>query len=426
MRQVRRLLVLAPSPPHLDGRSGGTRVIGQMISALAERHQVGLLCFRRVDESPLQDELRERLAFAEEVLRSGPSFPPATLARPRRWLATVFGDPGWVRGRASRVFAARLQEVVAAFQPDVIQAEYHVMGQYFAGLRGGRARRVLTQHEPGITAAADRHASARGIRRVRTRLELRSWRRYELRVMRDAQAVVVFTQRDFEVVTPLAAPNPVVRIPFGTVPPPRPLNPLGRGSSILFVGNYQHRPNVNAAKRLVRSILPHVKAVHPNVMVRLVGGSPPAEIISLCSNNVEVPGFVPDLETYLDEAAVVVAPIHSGGGMRVKVLEALAAGKAMVATPLAVEGLNVSTNEQLLIAESDEDFAAAIVLLMEEPERRAALAQRARDWALNNLCWEESVTALEGLYDSLLGEHSYPIFEPSGQIPYHRETLRTF
>jgi glycosyltransferase involved in cell wall biosynthesis len=111
---------------------------------------------------------------------------------------------------------------------------------------------------------------------------------------------------------------------------------------------------------------------------------------------------VPDVTPYLDAAAVFAAPLQLGGGMRVKVLEALAAGKAVVASSRAVEGLDVANEDQLLLAESDQEAAAAIVGLLREPGRRLALARRAREWATANLGQERVTLAFEQLYASLL------------------------
>jgi glycosyltransferase involved in cell wall biosynthesis len=105
---------------------------------------------------------------------------------------------------------------------------------------------------------------------------------------------------------------------------------------------------------------------------------------------------------YLDRAAVVVVPLRMGGGMRVKVLEALAAGKAVVASRLAVEGLDVVDGKQILLAETDKQFIDAIVQLLYYTERRTALAVCARAWACANLGWEGSIAAYDALYESLI------------------------
>ena len=121
----------------------------------------------------------------------------------------------------------------------------------------------------------------------------------------------------------------------------------------------------------------------------------------MANRSVVVTGRVPDVTPYLDRAAVVVVPLRLGGGMRVKVLEALGAGKAVVASSLAVEGLDVVDGEHVLLAETDQQFSDAIVQLLSDPTRRKALAAHAYAWAHAHLGWERSIAAYEGLYESL-------------------------
>ena len=113
-------------------------------------------------------------------------------------------------------------------------------------------------------------------------------------------------------------------------------------------------------------------------------------------------GEVPDVRPYYERASVVVAPLRLGGGMRVKVSVALAAGKAVVATPLAAEGLGADHGNQLLLAEESERIADAVVDLLLDPSRRVALATRARAWAVEALAWDAPAAAFERLYQSLV------------------------
>ena len=108
---------------------------------------------------------------------------------------------------------------------------------------------------------------------------------------------------------------------------------------------------------------------------------PSAEILALAGDGVAVEGDVPEVLPYLDAAAVVAAPIRSGGGMRVKVLEALAAGKASRRDPVALGGLEVEDGEHVLIAETEAEFSAALVELLQDETRRVAIATGARRWA---------------------------------------------
>jgi len=157
---------------------------------------------------------------------------------------------------------------------------------------------------------------------------------------------------------------------------------------------------VEAAERLVRSIFPPVAASRPDARLVIVGDGPPASLHA--SDNVVVTGRVADLDPILDAAAVVVAPLTSGGGMRVKVLDALGAGKAVVASTLALEGIGVAAGKEVLVADGDDEFADAIVGLLEEASRRAELGRAARAWAEAHVGWSAIVEAYDALYESLV------------------------
>jgi glycosyltransferase involved in cell wall biosynthesis len=219
-------------------------------------------------------------------------------------------------------------------------------------------------------------------------------------VTKRADAVVVFTRRDEEVLRPLAGSTPLARIPFAADIPSTALDPTGHDPlSILFVGNYSHAPNVEAARRLVERILPRLRARYPELVLHLVGEGLPNDLIG---PGALAAGRVEDVTPYLDGAAVVVAPLSSGGGMRVKVLEALAAGKAVVASPLAVEGLDVTDGKEVLLAGDDDAFVSEVLTLLADTELRRAQACRARAWAVANLGWDASIRAYQELYESLL------------------------
>ena len=112
-------------------------------------------------------------------------------------------------------------------------------------------------------------------------------------------------------------------------------------------------------------------------------------------------GRVPDVVPWLNAAALVVVPLRVGGGMRVKVVEALAHGKTVVASPRAREGLNVNDGVEVAVADTDEEFVTRIVSLLQSPNARGAMARNARKWACDNLGDERWVAEYESLYDRL-------------------------
>jgi glycosyltransferase involved in cell wall biosynthesis len=300
-----------------------------------------------------------------------------------------------------RAVTDRVRWVVTQWKPDIVQFEYHVMGQYAAALDGLGVPRVLVQHDPGAAVARDSVRDAARGARVWTRLDLRAWRLYERRIAAHVECIVVFTERDAGVVVREAGATPIVRIPLSTDVPPRALDPLGTGSLVLFVGNFKHYPNVDAVRWLTTRIFPLVRDRCGEARLAVLGGDAPDWLRS--SDSITVEGRVPSVTPWLERASVVVAPIRLGGGMRVKVLEGLAAGKAMVCTTLAAEGIDVVHGRHVLIADSEKDFADAVVEVLGSRETRARLGLAAREWAEAQGGWESSCRAYEQLYSAMRG-----------------------
>jgi glycosyltransferase involved in cell wall biosynthesis len=376
-----RILALTPFPPNRAATNGGARVMGELLTRLAERHTVAVLTLRGSEEPRIDEELARLADDVEEFGR--PAVRKGWRRRSLLAAALARGVPHWpAEFRVSR-YAARLERLAAAWRPDVVQVHYHVMGQYLAALPRRAAARILVEYDAGPGGP----------------LERRAWRRYETRLLRAVDAAVTFTDRDANLLRGLGVQARIEVIPFGVPLPPAPLDPVGADHSVLFVGNFQHRPNVDAALRLARAIHPRLGG---EARLLLVGARPPGEVLALASPQVEVFGSVADVTPFLDRAGVVALPLREGGGMRVKALEALAAGKAVVATRLAVEGIDVADGRHLVLAESDDDFAAAVAALLDSPERRRALGAAARRWAEAKASWDERVAAHEALCRSLL------------------------
>ena len=403
----RRLLLLTPFSPRLDATHGGARSIAQLVSRLADRHDVALLCVRADDDPPVDDVLRGRCQLVEEFVRRGVgrTWKERWFRRTRLLTALVKGRPTWVADLHVAEFAVRARQVAETWSPDVIQMEFHVMAQYRPALASSPAPVVLTQHEPGSAASLETVALHRGMMRAIHWLDARAWRRFERRALPTVDAVVTFTERDRREVLRVQPNASVTCIPLAAEVPSQPLSAAGsRPASIVFIGNFVHPPNVDAATRLVVDIFPRLEHSHPKSILYIVGERPPRELARRSRARVIVAGRVPDVTPYLDAAAVIAVPIRMGGGIRVKVLEALSAGKAVVASSRALEGLDVVDGEHALVAETDAEFADAIGRLLADRDLRVALARRAREWACTNVRWERSIEAYEALYDRLLAQ----------------------
>jgi glycosyltransferase involved in cell wall biosynthesis len=144
---------------------------------------------------------------------------------------------------------------------------------------------------------------------------------------------------------------------------------------LFFVGGYQHPPNIDAAQWFVSSIWPLVQAQLPGVNLHLIGSKAPERIKSLHGNGVIFHGFVDDLNPWLDGCRLAVAPLRYGAGVKGKVNISMSRGQPVVATPAAVEGLQAHIGEDVLVAESAQDFAAEVVRLYQDPQLWEKLSQ---------------------------------------------------
>jgi len=148
---------------------------------------------------------------------------------------------------------------------------------------------------------------------------------------------------------------------------------------LLFQGGMDWFPNRDAVSYFAHQVLPLVRAEYPTVRFVVAGRNPPAEFVFELqrSSSVEFTGTVTDMGPYLGMATVIVVPLRVGGGTRIKILEAGAAGKPIVSSALGAEGLDFKEGEEILIARNPADFARAITALLRDPDRRRRLGDAA-------------------------------------------------
>jgi glycosyltransferase involved in cell wall biosynthesis len=194
-----------------------------------------------------------------------------------------------------------------------------------------------------------------------------------------------------------------VRInPFGIDVPSESDHTREEPGTVVFVGGFGHRPNVDAALWLGLEIMPLLRALQPGVRLIIVGDNPTKAIQSLASEDIIVTGRVSAVEPFLERAAVVLAPLRAGGGMRVKVLQAMALGKAVVTTSVGAEGLEIAGCElPLSIAIDTEEFARATTILLRSDEMRRAMGRRARAYVMQHFSWSAYGRRMEEMYTEL-------------------------
>jgi polysaccharide biosynthesis protein PslH len=157
-------------------------------------------------------------------------------------------------------------------------------------------------------------------------------------------------------------------------------NPSGTAPVLLFQGIIDWYPNRDAVDYFARNIFPLIQAECPQARFVVAGRNPPKDFVDSFKYepNIELTGTVPDIRPYLASASVVVIPLRLGGGTRIKILEACAAGKPVVSTTIGAEGLDLEPEKEILIADQPNEFARSVISLLRDPNRGHALASAAR------------------------------------------------
>lgn len=374
-----KVIVLAPFPPRSDGRHGGARALASLHRRLAERHRLVLLALRRDDEPAVDPELAAVCEEVVEVRRSlARTSPSALWSERRRVVDTLRRRPGWVVGTDVAALRAALRDAEARHRPELVHAEFAVTAQY---ARDVSAPVVVTDHSVAPDGLDDA-----------------GMRRFRQDAYRSVRSIVCFTQREATELRSLVD-NIVHVIPLGVEIPPEPLDASGTEASLLFTGSFEHPPNVDALRRIVDRVLPAVRTHLPGAQLTVVGAAPPRDLVE--RPGVTAVGDVASVEPYLREAAVVLGPVWSGGGMRVKVLEALAAGKAVATTRLGADGLDLTPGEHAAVADDEETLAHEILGLLDDPERRRRLGAAGRAHVAAHFAWDRIAPRYDAVYEEV-------------------------
>jgi sugar transferase (PEP-CTERM/EpsH1 system associated) len=167
---------------------------------------------------------------------------------------------------------------------------------------------------------------------------------------------------------------------------------------LVFTGNMGYPPNINAAEFLAHKILPLIQLHRPGLRILIAGASPNLRVSVLKSDNIDVSGWVPDMRECYAMAKIFIAPMQIGTGLQNKLLEAMAMQIPCITSPLANQALMAKEDEEILIADTPEDYARHILFLLDNPEKADQLARAGHDFILKNFSWETETDKIEQLF----------------------------
>jgi polysaccharide biosynthesis protein PslH len=386
-----KALWLTPELPYAPGGSGGSTRQFQLIRRLRELgHEVVVVApvhpSQRAGAGALRAigaDLRavERPdSRASETLRALARRPGLAASLARRpllaWQVEVFWTA--LRPPALRALAER---------PSVVLIEHDWAAGWAADLPPG-VPRVLTLENLSWAYYEARARAASGPARAALAVEGRRFAAYDRRQLGRYDLLIAMSEDDRRAVGDVSAVRCEV-VPNGVDtealrPAPEPAEPV-----LLFTGTLSYPPNAEALLWLLRDIWPRIRGAHPTVRLLVVGRGAPEEARRLADDRVELAGWVDDMRPAFARASVVLVPMRSGAGTRLKVLDGLASGRPLLTTTMGAEGVTLHDGEHALLADGAEAFAAAALRLLADPEERArigaagrALAEEVYDWGV--------------------------------------------
>ncbi len=407
------ILFLTPQLPYPPQKGTALRNWG-LIAGLAERHRVSLLSFVAPGQDPQPaPPLTAACARVEAV-----SQPTRPLLRRLRDLVLT-RQPDMALRLASNDFARRLDGWLAREDFDVVHVEGIELAPYLriietspphVGEGGGGNPPLIVFDDHNCEYLLQQRTFLTDLR-IPTRwhgaaysfVQWRRLRRYEAQTCHRADRVFAVSEADAAALQKLVPGLEPVVIPNGIdtrvyTPVPTPSHP--HTSTLVFTGTMDFRPNVDAMLWFARDVWPRVRAEVPEARFVIVGQRPHRRLDELREDPaITLTGWVEDVRPYITEAAVYVAPLRMGGGTRLKLLEAMSMGKAVVATRLGAEGFPVTDGHELLLADAPADFADAVVQLLSAPGRRAELGRVARDFVERRYDWRVIVPRVEAAYE---------------------------
>jgi glycosyltransferase involved in cell wall biosynthesis len=399
-----RLLTLTPELPFAPGGTGGQTRQYRLLRGLVERgHSVATVAPVAVAQRDGAEVLREagvelyasprpesRVAESLRAL----SRSPGLLLRAARdpvvaWQVEVF----WTRLRA---LADRALE---EFSPDVVLVEHDWSAAWHRDLPEGLPSALTLQnlswayYEKRASAASGPAAAALG-------LESRRFANFDRRHLDEYDLLLAMSEPDRVAAASVTTTRCEV-VPNGVdtsaAPGPEPDGP----PLALFTGTLAYPPNAEALEWLLRDIWPRVRAAQPDARLAVVGPDPPESARRLADESVELTGWVAEMRPWFERASVVLVPMRSGGGTRLKVLDGLASGRAMVSTTMGAEGIDARDGEHLLLADGTDAFTDAVLRLLGDPALRHRLAAGGRELAETVYDWRVVTDTFERLLEEI-------------------------
>jgi glycosyltransferase involved in cell wall biosynthesis len=412
-----KIMVITPYLPHSRVGHGGGTAVRDLVKHLAENHEVLVVSLVRPEESSAIAEVQKLgvevapLPFADSKVKG---LARLTLMARRSFTglrSMVSGYPPYVEKYWTRDLSRKILDLASDFRPQAIQIEYLQMSLFGRDLMTWRENHsadspkiILNTHELGSVPRMRRAARAQTpLGRWWYQREAAQWEHLQVSASQWADRTLCVTSEDLQIFKDMGGEN-LLTVPLGMdLKSVRPQRQPEVPPVCLFVGSFNHRPNALAAGLLIHHIWPRVRSTRPDASLVLAGRGSRKFLQNEGKTShfedlgISAAGFVDDLTPLFRRSALFVAPLPEGGGIKIKILEAMARGIPVVTTPVGAEGITTVEDDAIVINDPEMGFAEAVVQALQDPQTEAR-ALRARALMEKEFGWEAITERLARLY----------------------------
>ncbi len=397
-----RILMLTASLPYPPASGGAIRTFGILKGLYEAGHHLTLLSFHEGAIPPLLSAYCARIITCPPPHRSIGQRLRQLLLSPMPDIAFRFYSPQ---------YATLLRELILEEHFDLIQCEAIEIACYLPLAKQWGTSKICFDTfnaEAELQRAIfliERQNPRRWLHAIYALIQTRRIARYEKQLCRLADCVLAVSPEDASFLSQYRDDQKTYVVPSGIF-----VDDYAdistdislKQPSIVFTGKMDYRPNIDAMLWFTQSVWPHILRAFPQAHLYIVGQKPHASLAPLDGvNNIVLTGWVDDVRPYLQNASVYVAPLRMGSGTRLKLLEAMASGCAIVSTPLAASGLTAEICAGMQITNTVEGFVEAITHLLNHPIERQHLGQRARQLVGSTYDWSALIPRLLKVYEEI-------------------------
>jgi glycosyltransferase involved in cell wall biosynthesis len=400
MSERLKILFLTNRSPY-PIKDGQSRRTYNILKGLARRHDVHLLSLYESADEVTLESIGHLKSFCKQVEMLPAPRKTLSLGMIARLLRSLFSkDPYTVWRHYSRPYVNRVRMRLDTTPFDVVHCDILPLAYCIRGLYG--PFRTLTDHDVSYLKAKRLATQARNpVLKLFLYLEALKLRQLERRIFSKLDLGIAVSELDRQHLERLCPVGRFVVVENGVdvqafIPNPDAVEP----NALVWVGGFHHYPNCEAILFFLEEIYPRIKREKAETKFYVVGGGTPDWLRRLATSDPSIilTGYVDDPLPYIQRAAVFVAPILSGGGTKLKVLEAMAAGKAIVSTSMGVEGIEGKDQEHFIVTDGPDAFSSRVVSLLNDRVLRDRLGANARKRAMEKYDWEAICEAMSGIY----------------------------